>query len=195
MSKNLKIALVSISGIVLLGLVAGAGYYLGQNKTKVQDNQTSNVTQSANQQTPSDANQPTQNPNSQTNPNTQIPVPKAMFSGKIQKITQDLGLFITENIDNNGNAVLDSKGKPTQKSYPATYYQAGKFLEGKYKDQTRVLGYREGEAGGYTAEYFFVTPDLKTYTLLKCTQYESKPDKSLDTIDKLKLGDILDKRW
>lgn len=194
MSKNLKIALFSILGVLLLGLVAGGSYYLGQNKTKNQENQTTNTSQSNNQEAATATNQTGQISEAQTNPKPTTPTVKPMFNGKIQKINQDLGLLITDNIDSNGQAVLDAKGSLTQKSYPATYYQAGKFLDGKYKDQTRVLGYRENEVGGSSEEYFFATLDFKTFTLLNYSQYDSVSDTTLNTIDKLNLGEILNKQ-
>jgi len=156
MSKNLKIALLTISGIVLLGLVAGAGYYLGQTKTS--EKQTDNSTQSSNLQ-----NQTTQGLDLKPS----IPISKPLFSGKVSKIDKDLELINKEYTE-------------------TSYYLAGKVQDGKYKDYDRVIMQLNafgagGDPFGVNYNIFF-TKDYKQFTLINpFIKNEAKtPAKTLD---------------
>ena len=168
MSKNLKIALISIAGILLLVLVAGGSYYLSQNKTQNPVNQTVDNTQQA-----SSTNQV-----ADSKPNTVAR--KALFGGELKKIDQDLKIIKPESY-----GTADSKESFAS---PARYYEAGKFLDGKYKGYSRIIALVDSPGGGIN--YTLITNDNKRFIILNYASY-SGVDKSLNSLEKIDEGNIV----
>ncbi len=148
MSKNLKIALFSILVVVLIGSIVGANYYFAQIKPEMTQGQTSDTIQS-NYNLDSNTNKTITTPTLQVD---EIKI-KPMFEGKAQKLEQDLGILL----ENNGYLS------------PIGYYEAGKFLDGKYKGYTRIIAIT---AIPYAVEnHYFATKDYEKFVLLNYTDY------------------------
>jgi len=77
-----------------------------------------------------------------------------LFTGKIKKITSDLGLFKITDFDKE-NGVPES----------IIYYEAGVFTRGEFKGLTRILAIRPPEGPGSSIQFLLATSDFKTYLL------------------------------
>jgi hypothetical protein len=126
-----------ILAIVLLGGIAGGAYYLG----------TKSFFQKA-------APLPTDKPQLSLSPTTTQDTKQPLFSGKIKKITKDLGLFKLNDADKE-NSVQSS----------IVYYEAGTFLRGEYSGYTRVIAIRPAEGPGPSLQFVLATKDYSSYLL------------------------------
>ena len=84
---------------------------------------------------------------------TQIPS-EPLFSGKVTKISKDLGLFKISDIDKK-NGVPES----------IVYYEAGIYLKGAFKDYIRILAIRPAEGPGPSLQFLLATKDYSSYLL------------------------------
>ena len=110
-------------------------------------------------------------------------IPNAsLFTGKVKKISQDLGLFIISENDKINNI-------------PASivYYEAGVYAKGDYTGYSRILAIRPSNGPGPSLQYMLATKDFKTYLLDDPEQKTTKyPEKDWDNpyiyIDKTKIS-------
>jgi len=85
---------------------------------------------------------------------SQPPVAQPLFSGKIKKIMNDLGLFKISDMDKE-NGVPDS----------IVYYEAGTYLRGEFTGYTRILAIRPSEGMGPSMQFLLATKDFNSYLL------------------------------
>ncbi|MFA5770384.1 MAG: hypothetical protein WC894_02730 [Patescibacteria group bacterium] len=154
-----------VLSVALITAIGGGAYYLGTRSTSKPLQVFPSRTQQANVST-----QPSPKEN-------QGP----LFSGKVKKISNDLGLFKISDIDKE-NGVPDY----------IVYFEAGVFTQGEFKDYTRILAIRPSEGPGPSLQFILATKDYKTYLLddpeNKATKYpESDWDNPYMYIDKDKI--------
>lgn len=139
MKKGFALLSVVILIVVVAGIAIGAFYIgtLSQKNNKIAVNQSQSVSSRSVSQSVS---------------STQTQTP--LFSGKVKKIDEDLGLFKISDVDRE-NGVLDS----------IVYYEAGTFLRGDFAGYTRILAIRPSEGPGPSYQFVLATKDKKTYLL------------------------------
>lgn len=160
--------------VVTIGVIAGiagGAYFLGQRSTGQsattilpggQPSITSITTQPSTYVSPQIAQDP-------------------LFTGKVTKITRDLGLFKITDIDKE-NGILGQ----------IVYYEAGIFARGALRGYTRVLATRPSGGPGPSMQYILATQDFTTYVLddpqNKTTKYpETDYDNPYQYLDKTKI--------
>jgi len=130
--------------IIVIILAAGAGGYILALKKGQSSN---NINSNTNIQSPSVTVSPT--------------VPKTaaqnqLFSGHLQKLSQNLGLLLTYANSNDP--------APTIVDPDVSYYSAGVYLTGKYAGYTRYVSVSQSGPGGPSAK-IFASKDGKTFIL------------------------------
>jgi hypothetical protein len=73
-------------------------------------------------------------------------VTQSLFSGTIQKIDRDLGLF-----------KLSESDKENSVAMYIAYYEAGTFIAGEYTGYTRIIAIRPSEGPGPSLQYILAT--------------------------------------
>jgi len=139
MKKGFALLPVILLVIVVASIAVGA-FYVGtvsQKNNKVTINQLQTVTPVTSSQTAS---------------STQTQTP--LFSGKVNKLGENLGLFKITDADRE-NGVLAS----------IVYYEAGTFLRGDFAGYTRILAIRPSEGPGPSMQFLIATKDRKKYLL------------------------------
>ncbi len=171
-NRNIIIVVLATLVVLIAGLAASALYFQQNEKTKF-------LNQAL------ESNQLELKTNNLTPEETKIePVAKtALFSGKIKKLDQDLGLI--------------------HKSFDPIYFNAGKFLDGKYKDYDRIVLHYTTYGAKASTDYIFVTKDNQKYTLINATSKNSFPaigtaktlDEASEDISDINLDDNSFKTW
>ena len=137
MKKGFSLLALILSVTVLAGVVGGA-YYLGTKSFSVKTlfNPPKIL------QVPTSSQVPTQK------------IQQPLFSGTIQRINKDLGLFKISEVDKE-NGVPDS----------IVYYETGTFVKGEFSGYTRVLAIRPSEGPGPSLQFVLATKDYNSYLL------------------------------
>jgi len=126
---NYKIISIVLGIIVLVSTIGVSAYYLGTKK--------------------SPSLQPTQNTSSSDTTPTDKPIETTpLFSGHIQRITQDLKLFKDD----------------SEQMFKASYFSAGVFNKGELQGYTRIIALKT-IGPGEPASYILATKDFQTYIL------------------------------
>ncbi len=136
-SKGFTTLEIVLLVIVFGGIVAGAYYWGVRSASKTQTNETQKQTKST---------VPTQYPTDRH--------ADPLFSGTINKLSNDLGLFKISDSDKE-NGVPES----------LVYYEAGTFLSGELKGYKRVLAIRPSEGPGPSLQFMLATTDYISYVL------------------------------
>jgi hypothetical protein len=140
--KKASVVLMILLVFFVAAGIAGA-YYLGKSGLSISFNKLNII-----QQIPSPVNQ-------QEVATTRMPVVnEPLFSGKLTRLQNDLGLFKFSDADISNGV---DKG--------IVYYETGTFMRGNYKNYKRIVAVRPPEGPGPATVYILATVDNKTYVL------------------------------
>ncbi|MCW1948986.1 MAG: hypothetical protein KIH89_000870 [Candidatus Shapirobacteria bacterium] len=126
---NYKIISIIFGVVILVSAIGASAYYLGAKK--------------------SPSPQPTQNTSSSDTAPTDKPIETTpLFSGRIQKLTQDLKLYKDDG----------------DQMFKASYFSAGTFNKGDLQGYTRIIALKS-IGPGEPSSFILATKDFQTYVL------------------------------
>jgi len=164
--------LIIVAIVILIVLIGAGGYVLGVSKINLFNKQ-KNVSYT-----------------------TTVKTTKgALFSGHIQKLTQNLGLLLTDTNMNYIPTPGNNNPLPTPnvvQDPDAVYYSAGTYMNGKYKGYTRYIAISGISGPGGPGISIFASKDEKSYVLNgnPADAKDMSSNNSLFNIDKTKISTI-----